>query len=253
MRMAFRISLFALLVMLTPASLMACEPMVALALIFLGPLHLLKISAVLVISIVLAKSLLFAYYERSLSWHKAIVYMCLANLFSTLMGIVASLPFGAPSLISIAVVVAVSILPAKRLKQLYPTLFIAKWSPISIALLVAFALYVTMLLFMASQGAVTIRAYGLFWVLKLGYVYVALLISLFLTVFWEEWVIAALAQRPTVSATLMKSVFHANLIALLLIMAIAAAIILPMRLNSPDFLVQRSSSPSKSNSIVVMP
>ena len=54
--------------------------------------------------------------------------------------------------------------------------------------------------------------------------------------FWEEWVVWKCSSCPVDYAGFVCSVIRANLIVLLCVMAFAAAVALPQRLKSADFM-----------------
>jgi len=77
----------------------------------------------------------------------------------------------------------------------------------------------------------------LYWILKFLYVYLALIISIGLTVLWEEWVVFKLAKRSKSGVqNFYSAVLKANLVTLLVFMGAAAILMLPKRFASPDFL-----------------
>ena len=79
---------------------------------------------------------------------------------------------------------------------------------------------------------------ALYWIVKVAAIFLALFASMTLTTVWEEWVIWRLSSSPE-GIGFFTSVLRTNLYVLVLVMAIAAVLILPKRLKSPDFLARR--------------
>jgi hypothetical protein len=91
---------------------------------------------------------------------------------------------------------------------------------------------------MVAQEAITTHQLPLYWTLKVTAIFLALLASVGLTTIWEEWAIWQLSSRPA-GRRFFASVLRTNLYVLILVMAVPAALILPKRLKSPDFLAKR--------------
>src|SRR5215469_16138274 len=91
------------------------------------------------------------------------------------------------------------------------------------------------------RGALQTHQLVLYWIVKLAAIFLALLASVALTTVWEEWVIWRLSSRPK-GTEFFAPVLRATLYVVLLVMAVAAAFILPKRLKSPDFLARRHST-----------
>ena len=69
-------------------------------------------------------------------------------------------------------------------------------------------------------------------------IFTALIVSIVLTAFWEEWVVWKLSRSPVEFTGFIQPVIRANLVVLLCVMLFAAGIALPQRLKSPNFLVK---------------
>jgi hypothetical protein len=74
-------------------------------------------------------------------------------------------------------------------------------------------------------------------VLKLAYIYPALVASLGLTTLWEEWLVSRWVPSVKDQPSFYGSVLRANLVMLLLILGLAAVAALPRRLATPGFLL----------------
>jgi len=103
------------------------------------------------------------------------------------------------------------------------------------------ALLASCILFMVGQGAIRSHQLTLYWIIKLIAIFLALLASVTLTTVWEEWVVWRLSSRPE-GKGFFVSVLRTNLYVLVLVMVVPAALILPKRLKSPDFLAKRPST-----------
>lgn len=77
---------------------------------------------------------------------------------------------------------------------------------------------------------------ALYWIAKIGGVIIALAISLALTTFWEERVIAHFAKKKMGDAFFFESVLKANLVTFFFISVIGAIYMIPKRLASDNFM-----------------
>ena len=63
-------------------------------------------------------------------------------------------------------------------------------------------------------------------------------ISIFLTTFWEEYVVVSLAKKE---GSMLIPALKANLIAFIIILAFLAAKALPERMKSPNYLIENEN------------
>jgi hypothetical protein len=189
---------------------------------------------------VLVKCALFALFERRLSRPRAAAFMFLGNVLTSFVGLLTAAMIGSGPiwLVGVPVVFLLCWLPARRLVEVAPRAWLARRSPASIAALMTAALVASCFLFMIGQGFIVQDRLVLYWAIKLAAVYLALIASITLTTVWEEWAIWRLASRPAETA-FFGSVLRANVYVLVLVMAVAAALMIPKRLKSPDFLAKR--------------
>jgi len=129
--------------------------------------------------------------------------------------------------------------------------WLSQFSPLAVAGLMTVALFVSCILFVASRGAIESHQLARYWTIKVTAIFLALFTSIALTTIWEEWSIWRLSSRP-VGTEYFTTVLRANLYVMVLVLAVPAALILPKRLRSPDFLakhrpaiVQTSARPSE--------
>jgi len=235
--------LFALAVPLIASSqALACEPVVpfmqvmAPALAFSGSILVLALAVVV-------KSALFAVFERRLPPLRAASRMFLGNVLTSFVGLLVGVMIASGAgiwLVGVPLVCLLCWLPSRRLVKVAPLAWLARTSPASLAGIMTAALLISCILFMAGQGAIKTHQLMLYWTIKLGVIFLALLASVTLTTVWEEWVIWRLSSRPE-GPGFFGSVLRANLYVLVLVMAAPALLILPRRLKSPDFLAKHPS------------
>jgi hypothetical protein len=229
MKLVFVLVFFSLLFTL-PVPAYACEPVMPLVILFGLPIISLA-------GVVLIKALMFAFLEKSLPRLKAFGLMIAANLFSSLIGLALNLGASVPTLSIVAalLVIIVSILPARRFIQYNPWGLLKSWPPVVLAVVVGVLYFATFLLFYAAMGLLDNSMYALYWPLKFIYIMIALIISIFLTTFWEEWAVVTMAKKD---GTVLMAALKANLIAFLIILAFLAAKTLPERIKAEHFLIQ---------------
>ncbi|MDB6032092.1 MAG: hypothetical protein JWM16_2430 [Verrucomicrobiales bacterium] len=99
------------------------------------------------------------------------------------------------------------------------------------------ALCMNCILFEFARAAVESPSLWLYWVLKFAALYVALLVSIVLSAFWEEWVVWRFWSREESDGRFVQPVLRANLLVLLCIMTFAAAVKIPKRFQARHFIV----------------
>jgi len=115
--------------------------------------------------------------------------------------------------------------------------------PVGLAGMMTRALLASCILFMVGQGAIRSHQLALYWIwiIKLIAIFLVLLASVTLTTVWKNGS-AGGSARARRAKGLSVSVLRANLYVLALVMVVPAALILPKRLKSPDFLAKRPST-----------
>ena len=217
----------------------ACEPIVPLAYIFSGTLFAAG-SLLILGGAVLIKALAFIFFEKRLPWYQAMLWMIIANVFSSLIGFGLSLSAAIPTLLigALPFVYVISLFPAKRLALYRPEWSLKGWKCRAFAAVVTGLFLATWVLFGLAQGVIWNNSSLVkYWILKFLYIYSALLVSIALTTLWEEWVISKLVPPSLKNTSFLLPVLKANLITLFVVMVYAAIMILPERLQSGDFLV----------------
>src|SRR5208282_4527438 len=236
--------LFVLAVPLIVASpALACEPVVPFMQVMVPALALSGSILVLAVAVV-AKSALFAVFERRLPRLRAAWRMFLGNVLTSFVGLLVAVMIASGAgmwLVGVPLVCIVCWLPARRLVKVAPVAWLTRISPAGIAGMMTSALLASCILFMVGQGAIRSHQLTLYWIIKLIAIFLALLASVTLTTVWEEWVVWRLSSRPE-GKGFFVSVLRTNLYVLVLVMVVPAVLILPKRLKSPDFLAKRPST-----------
>jgi hypothetical protein len=222
---------------------LACEPVVPFMQVMVPALALSGSILVLALAVVV-KSALFVVFERRLPRLRAAWRMFLGNVLTSFVGmLVAVMIASAPPIwvVGVPLVYLLCWLPARRLVKVAPLAWLARTPPANIAIIMTGTLLASCILFMAGRDAIRTHQLMLYWTIKLVAIFLALLASVTLTTVWEEWVIWRFSSRPE-GPGFFGSVLRTNLYALVLVMAVPAVLILPMRLKSPDFLVKHPSA-----------
>lgn len=201
-------------------------------------------SALVLAAAVVVKSVLFAVFEPGLPHLRAAWRMFLGNILTSFVGVVVAIMIASGIelwVIGAPVVFLLCSLPAQRLVKAAPLAWLGRISPAGLAGIMTVALLASCYLFAVGQDAIRADQLKLYWMIKVAAIFLALLASVTLTTLWEEWAIWWLSARPEGSGYF-RSVLRTNLYVLVLVMAVPAAMILPTRLKSPDFLAKRPSA-----------
>jgi hypothetical protein len=217
-----------LIVLAFPQTVFACEPLVPMVILFGAPVFSL-------FGIIFVKMVVFAVLEKSIPWYQALFFMFLANIFSSIIGLVLGLGASSPMgfVVFLPLVFWVSIKPSRRFIEYNPWGIMKGWKASGAAALVTVFYILTFVLFSLAQEQID-RSLTVYWVLKFCYIFFALVISIGLTTLWEEWVVSLCAGQD---GSFLVNVLKVNLIAFFLIMALLAAKALPERMRSETFLI----------------
>jgi hypothetical protein len=217
---------------------LACEPVVPFMQVMVPALALTK-SILVFLAAVVFKSVLFGFFEQRIPHFSAAWKMFLGNVLTSFVGILVALMIASGPvslwLLGVPIVCTVCWLPARRLVSEAPLAWMKLTSPLGIAAAMTVTLLASCIFFVVGQGAIHSHRLALYWLIKVVAIFLALLASLTLTTIWEEWVIWRLSSRPQ-GTNYFVTVLRTNLYVLMLVMAVPAALILPTRLKSPDFL-----------------
>lgn len=245
-------------VILLSAPVLACEPIVpmmiltappdAMASILTGKYSGLPTLSFIVLGVVVVfKCILFAWFERGkMSSLKAFTLMFFGNIVSTIVGVItAVMAYSAPAAMFMGLGLAglCSFPPSMRLSAYLKQEHKREISPITIAFMVPVTMFGSAILFFIAQGSTGGNHFNMgvialisFWLWKFVAVLAGLSISMFLTTFWEEYVIFK-AYRGSHRWHFVPSAARANLYTFLLAGAIGAFLALPQRFQSPNFLI----------------
>lgn len=217
----------------------ACEPILPLMLALLPTVNLMnatRLGGAVLLAAVMLKSALFAAFERRLTVFQAALFMLIGNILTSAVGLLAAgiLASGILWLFGIPIVWLLCLFPSRRLVGEAPRPWLAGRSAALVATLMTLTFALSCVFFIGAMVNIGDRL-TLYWVFKLAAVYCALVASLALTTVWEEWVVWKCASRPA-GTHYFASVLRTNVYVLLVLMAVAAAFMLPRRLQSPDFL-----------------
>ncbi len=229
--------------LLVASPTLACEPVVPFMQVMVPALALTG-SIFVLVAAVIVKSVLFAVFERRLPRLHAAWRMFLGNVLTSFVGLLVAVMIASGVgvwLVGVPLVCILCWLPSRRLVRVAPVAWLARTSPAGLAGMMTSDLLASCILFMVGQGAIRSHQLTLYWIIKLIAIFLALLASVTLTTVWEEWVVWRLSSRPE-GKGFFVSVLRTNLYVLVLVMVVPAALILPKRLKSPDFLAKRPSA-----------
>ncbi|MDD5139670.1 MAG: hypothetical protein PHY43_05340 [Verrucomicrobiales bacterium] len=217
----------------------ACEPILPFIKVVGGPLALTNSWIILLVAVAI-KSIFFSALQKELSFFHALFLMIAGNIFTTFIGIIAAVLIGSgPAfVIGVLIVWPLCLLPAKRFLAVVKRPWLKRFTPGSFAGIMVLALAASCFLFAISTAFVDSNHLVVYWIWKLAAVYIALIVSIILTAFWEEWVIWKLSRCPADYTGFVQPVIRANLVVLFCVMLFAAGVTLPQRLKSPNFLVK---------------
>ena len=221
-----------------PLPALACEPIVPFIKAVGGPGVLTGAFAVLGAAVLL-KSAAFARLQKTLSFSTALSWMLAANVLTFFVGVMTAAMIGKGGilLVGVPIVWLLYLLPAKRLIAAAPSTLFARFTPRALAFGMTAGLVLSYILFGVASMVQDSASAALYWVVKVAAVYVGLTIGIALTALFEEWIMWCFSRSAENDVTFVQPVIRANLIVLLGVMLISAAVIIPQRLKSPGFIV----------------
>jgi hypothetical protein len=233
MRTQLQFALTGLVLLSAPVPALACEPIVPFVKAVGGP-SVLTASLIFLTVVVLVKSAAFARFQKKLSFSKALLWMLAANVFTSIIGLMAPAMIGSglALFIGLPVIWGLCLLPAHRAIAAAPLTPLARWSPRSLAFGMTAGLVFSYLLLSISRMVQDSDGFAL-WIAKILALYVALIFGIALTALWEEWVVWWLSRSDEDDLSFVRPVIRANVIVLVAVMLISAAFMIPKRLKSP--------------------
>jgi len=231
------IVMVSIVLMLVPAFLFANEPLVPLIMLFLAPTTFggaAFASLLGFLLILLVKCIVFI-LKSDFKTIRAVFYVLIANVVSTLVGTVVAMMFTSSDILFMGIIVLfiIFLLPARRLRRYKrfeknSTWFIA--FALTLITLITIVIFSFMIGYQASPH--------IYWPLKVLLSTIAIVISLLISVLYEEAVIAKFYKLQTKEEkSFITPVLWSNIIGVAVIALVGAIIALPARLKSPDFLI----------------
>ncbi|MEO6182844.1 MAG: hypothetical protein ABIP71_07060 [Verrucomicrobiota bacterium] len=237
-----------LVVFLIPLTGQSCEPIVPLFHLLsgstlAGPAPLTKSFLWLGVAVVI-KCSAFVFLEIQLPWRKAIVFMVLANVLSTIPGLLLGVFTGsiAGFFFSLPLVIFLALILQRRFLFLPESTPRPWFSGGWIALGFIGFFFISVLLYGLAGSAIKGHSFAGYWVLKFLFVALVACTGIIISAVLEECVIARLARNAHGNLSFFTSVFRANYITLGIVLFVITLEMLPKRLNSPNFLVSWLSS-----------
>lgn len=225
------------LILLVPAFLYANEPLVPLIMLFLAPTTFggaAFASFLGFLLILLVKCIVFI-SRSDFKTIRAVLYVLIANVVSTLVGTVVAMMFTSSDVLFMGIIVLflVFLLPARRLKHFKRFEKNSTWF-IAFALTLVTLITVVIFSFMIGYQA----SPHIYWLSKILLCTIAIVISVLISVLYEEAVIAKLYKlQKKEDKSFLTPVLWSNIIGVGVVVLIGAIIALPARLKSPDFLI----------------
>jgi len=221
-----------------------CEPIVPLYQLLsgssaAGPMLIIR-SLPWLLAAIAIKCGAFAFLDRSrLSWRRAIFCMLVANVVSTIPGMLVGLftavfPF---VILAIPLVFAMGWMVQHRVSLLAlpgAQRWVNGWT--SALAFIAF-FFVSLVTFGLAGNALENHSYPTYWLLKFLFVAMAAGTGILISAVLEECVIARLASKSQGNTSFYTPVLRSNYATLVVILLVAALEILPKRLNAPHFVV----------------
>ncbi len=226
--------------LLVPATALACEPIPQLMVLFAGPApwgaYALK-SLYGLLFVVSIKCVMFGFKEKSLKFFIALLFMFVANVLSTIPGLVGVFVMAVPSLF-------IFIVPPLYFLYLVPGKYIArhfnnrKITAAKVAGAMCLVTLLSILLLIFSFSFVENNKLWAFWIAKILFGITGVSLGLAITIGFEEAVICRLGRSYLKEdRSFLGSVAWANVWAMFIATGLAATAALPARFESPDFLM----------------
>lgn len=218
---------------LLPGKADACEPLFPFLIRFVFPSSM-SAPVIGLFAGVIVKCALFAFLVRQVTWLKAAGFMFLANIITSLFGMVLIFSVSSPlALILLPLVGYIATLPSKSLRTRMGEQLPDWLSPGAVTAFLFLAVPLSGFLFYGAEYADPKTAH--YWIMKLAYIYAGLAIGIGMTTLWEEWLVF-LFIKPTSETHFLPAVLRTNLYTFLVLAFIGAVYALPQRLSHPFFL-----------------
>jgi hypothetical protein len=221
--------------MVVPAFAHANEPIVPIMILLAGPGPLGLFFGGIGFFVVVGIKIWVFFWKSDFRSPHIIWYVFFSNIISTIIGAIVAVMFTSSYafLPGGAILYLIFLIPARRLRQFKP---FARTSSYILAFGLLFLTYITVVAFGVMSG--NYATPYVYWPLKILMATLGVGISLIISVLYEEAIIAGMHKRRFKQVkSFVQPVLWGNIIALGIFMLIGAAIALPQRLRSPDFLI----------------
>lgn len=226
-----------------PATAWSCEPIIPLVQLLsgsslAGPAFLMQ-SVFWVAVAVAIKAGSFVFLERRLSWHRAVLFMVVANVVSTVPGVLVAVFTGSVAgiIFALPLIFGFGWMTHRRLALLRKPRHYAWLSGAGAALAFLVFFCVSVFLFDLAEAALGERSFAQYWMVKFLVVTLAAGTGMLISAVLEECVIARLSRQALGNLSFYPSVIRANYITLGAVLLVAAVKMLPQRLSAPHFIV----------------
>jgi hypothetical protein len=217
-----------------------CEPILPLVQLLAGATlagpALITKSLLCLFAAIAIKCGAFAVLERRLPFARAVLFMLIANVVSTVPGfLIAAFSGSGTVLLAIPLIGAIGWMLRRRLDLLATPV-----SPLRISGATAIAsfvvFFITSVILYVVASNVSERNYATYWALKLLFVTLVACTGIVISAVLEECVVARLSRKSQGNLSFYMPVFRANYVTLGVILLVAAISMLPKRLHSPHFI-----------------
>jgi len=224
----------------------ACEPILPLTQLIAGataagPLLFLRSLGWLAIAIAI-KCASFAFLEPRLSRTRAVSFMLVANVLSTIPGLLTATFAGALPLLALPMIFGLGLLAEMRVSSFPPNAQMKAVKAKGIALALTAAFVMSFLMFYLAQNALDDHNFTNYWILKTVFAGLAVCVGMGISAVLEEYAIGCLARSTHGQVSFYTSVIRANYLTLGVILLVAAVCMVPKRLTAPNFIVQTRTS-----------
>jgi hypothetical protein len=231
----------ALVLLALPREATACEPIVPLSQLIggsgvAGTLLLTRSITWLLIAVAI-KSLAFVLLERRLPWSKALCFMLLGNVLSTIPGVLTAVFAGSLVLLTIPIIYGFGVVAEHRLSLLHEHVPTRRFKGNGMAAAFTGAYVLSVVMFYFAGSALNSNRYAGYWLVKILFTTVAVAIGMGISTILEEYMVARFARKEFGICSFYTPVLRANYITLGVVLLVAAVQILPKRLAAPHFIV----------------
>ncbi len=236
----------ALLILITiggiPLRTSACEPIFPITQLLagssvVGPALITRSLTWLLVAVAI-KCLAFVFFERRLGWKTSVWFMLMANVVSTIPGLLIAVFVGSVGafFLAIPLTAVLAFVVSRRWKRLTEA-GAARFSTGTATLLFSAVFFGSIVLHEFAVGANAEQSYSTYWILKFVFVTLVACSGIVISAALEECVIARLARKTRGEVSFFTPVLRANYVTLGMVLLVSAVQMLPARLRAPHFIV----------------